>query len=349
MRTFARLPYKLNINEISYSGSDSSFGNQFDSLRGFNSARSSEDEDAKKIESLRLEGSIASHCFVYHDRCPICRTKKTASLLFTKYSFKHYQCPECQSIYVSPSLSQKYIIENFYSDNFYPFLAAVNSEVQDKYDIKRFDDLIPAIAHGWEPNFNLLDLGCGGGLFLQRCSSLKSNPYGVDCLLSAVKHAQKKFNINVAYSSAIDFLESSSLQYHAVIALELLDHVVEPLQLLAAISSKVKTGGMFIMSVRNSLSLAVEILNEACPMFLGHLHLNFWSPSCLSSTLAEYGFEIEFMYSYISYLPTLQSIANTNKSVALSLGNLKTASPQSIVEEMKGYKLVAGFRKVSSK
>ena len=349
MRTFAPLPYQLNINEISYSGSDSAYGNQFDSLRGFNSARSSEDKDAKIIECLRSEGSIASHSFVDHDRCPICKAKKTPSLLFTKYSFKHYQCSECKAIYVSPSLSQKYIIKNFYADNYYPFLATVNSDVQDKYDIKRFDDLIPAITHDWEPDFNLLDLGCGGGLFLQRCSSLNFNMYGVDCLLSAVKHAKKKFNINVAYSNAIDFLESSSMQYNVVTALELLDHVVEPSQLLVAISSKVKPGGRFIMSVRNSLSLAVEILNGACPMFLGHLHLNFWSPSSLSTSLIDYGFQIEFMYSYISYMPTLRAIAKTNQSVALSLSNFKTASPQSIVEEMKGYKLVACFRKISSK
>ena len=346
MQIFTSLPYKLNISEISYSGSDSIYGSQFDLLRGFDSARSYEDEDANKIVRLRSKGLLPSTSLVYHDCCPVCDARNISSPLFTKYSFNHYQCPECQSIFVSPSLSQSYIIQNFYSDKHYPFLDAVNSSIQDKFDIKRFDDLMPAISHCWEPDANLLDIGCGGGLFLQRCRSLKFNLYGIDCLLSAVKFAKKKFDISIDYSNAFDYLKSSHREYHVITAFEFLDHIVDPKQTLAAISARLVQGGIFLMSVRNSLSLAAEILKEECPMFLGHLHLNFWSPSSLSSSLIDFGLKIEFMYSYISYLPTLQSISSTNNSVAQSLENLRFLTPQSIVDDMKGYKLVACFRKL---
>jgi len=339
MIIFKNLSYKIKIDEIRYSGSDSALGNQFDNLRGFSEARHFEDELAEKFMIMERLGSLSSADIFDHESCPICGGVKKPKFLFDKSGYKHWRCSLCEAIFVAPSLSQSFILNNVYNDQAYPFLDAVNSDVQRPLDTLRFQDLLPVLLDRRKSIRRILDLGCGGGLFLSVCKAAGLSAFGVDCLSAAVNYGKKNFNVDIHYDDVFNFLTSTSEKYDAITAFELLDHIVEPNNLIKLIKQRLSPGGVLILTVRNSRSLAAEVMQKQCPMFLGYAHLNFWSPDSIIKMAIKYNFDLEFMYSFVSYKSRVIEYLRGNSASETSIQEIGSSSE--IIGNLKGYKLTA--------
>ena len=121
-------------------------------------------------------------------------------------------------------------------------------------------------------NFNILDLGCGGGLVCEPLARLGANITGVDFvkqnIIAAKKHA-KKSNANIEYLHLnINNLKLKK-KYDAVLILEVLEHIEDWKKIIINVKKLLKPGGKIIISTINrnfvskffAIFIAENILN----------------------------------------------------------------------------------------
>jgi len=121
-------------------------------------------------------------------------------------------------------------------------------------------------------NFNILDLGCGGGLVCEPLAQLGANITGIDFvkqnIIAAKKHAKKsKTNIEYLHQD-INNLKLKK-KYDAVLILEVLEHIEDWKKIIINVNKLLKPGGKMIISTINrnffsklfAIFIAENILN----------------------------------------------------------------------------------------
>ena len=121
-------------------------------------------------------------------------------------------------------------------------------------------------------NFNILDLGCGGGLVCEPLARLGANITGIDFvkqnIIAAKKHA-KKTNANIEYlHQNINNLKLKK-KYDAVLILEVLEHIEDWKKIIINVKKLLKPRGKIIISTINrnffsklfAIFIAENILN----------------------------------------------------------------------------------------
>ncbi len=113
-------------------------------------------------------------------------------------------------------------------------------------------------------NFEILDLGCGGGLVSESLSRLGANVTGIDFVKNNIEVAKlhsikKKLKIN--YKNANIEKLNFKKKYDIIIMYEILEHLDDWQSLLKKITKNLKNNGVIIISTinRNPLSKLVAI------------------------------------------------------------------------------------------
>lgn len=101
-----------------------------------------------------------------------------------------------------------------------------------------------------------LDVGCGGGILAEALARKGALVTGIDLAeksLSVAKLHGLESGVNVRYefSSAEDLAESEANSYDLVCCMEMLEHVPEPSEVIAACATLAKPGGRVFFSTIN--------------------------------------------------------------------------------------------------
>ena len=128
---------------------------------------------------------------------------------------------------------------------------------------KRFkrDPLVGAPLAG----LDLLDVGCGAGLFLEPLARLGANALGVDPSAASIEVARRhaeETGAKVAYRVAtVEELAAEPERFDVVSAMEVIEHSADPAGFVAAAATLLKPGGIFLASTINrtlrSFALAI--------------------------------------------------------------------------------------------
>jgi 2-polyprenyl-3-methyl-5-hydroxy-6-metoxy-1,4-benzoquinol methylase len=133
----------------------------------------------------------------------------------------------------------------------------------------------------------LLDVGCGSGRFLQLALHRGWKAQGVEISLPAVQVALS-LGLPVFHGTLEDFLEKNAApDCDAVVAFEVLEHVVDPLGFLTMLGKAASPGGVVAISVPNARDpfIFLDPRPEAQPP----VHLQFFTRKALRTALARVG------------------------------------------------------------
>jgi 2-polyprenyl-6-hydroxyphenyl methylase/3-demethylubiquinone-9 3-methyltransferase len=112
---------------------------------------------------------------------------------------------------------------------------------------------------------DLLDVGCGAGLFAEPLARLGADVIGVDpspaAIAAARRHAEET-GARLAYRAAtVEELAAEPQRFDIVCAMEVVEHAANPKRFVATAASLVKPGGLFLASTLNrtlkSFALAI--------------------------------------------------------------------------------------------
>lgn len=113
----------------------------------------------------------------------------------------------------------------------------------------------------------ILDVGCGGGILSEPLARIGAEVTGIDSSLELIEIAKAHAlldttlsgRVNYIHSSIENFEEEHAQAYDAVVASEILEHVIDQWLFLKCCSNTLKPGG----------SLFVTTLNKTLPSWLG--------------------------------------------------------------------------------
>ena len=102
---------------------------------------------------------------------------------------------------------------------------------------------------------DLLDLGCGAGLFAEPMARLGASVLGVDpsagSIESARRHAEETGATATYRAATVEDLIAEPQRFDVVSAMEVVEHVADPAGFVAAAASLIKPGGLFLASTLN--------------------------------------------------------------------------------------------------
>jgi 2-polyprenyl-6-hydroxyphenyl methylase/3-demethylubiquinone-9 3-methyltransferase len=102
----------------------------------------------------------------------------------------------------------------------------------------------------------IVDVGCGGGILSEALAKEGAQVTGIDLSELSIKAAQhhaksQGLNIDYRYESVEDLAARQAGQYDAVTCMEMLEHVPDPNQTIAACAKLLKPGGHAYFSTIN--------------------------------------------------------------------------------------------------
>ncbi|HGJ63840.1 TPA: class I SAM-dependent methyltransferase [bacterium] len=178
--------------------------------------------------------------------CDICKSTKIA-FHHRYYQFPVIVCNSCGFIRAReiPSDSE---LKNYYSRYFYEEDVAI-----DKLTRKRYLSILDRLEFVRKTN-KIIDFGCGTGLFLQVAKERGWDIIGVEISEMAIQHLGKK---NIPYLIS-DIPVTLYEQFDAVICIEVIEHVVNPIQTIDMFSKLLRSGGYLYLTTPNisTISLA---------------------------------------------------------------------------------------------
>jgi 2-polyprenyl-6-hydroxyphenyl methylase / 3-demethylubiquinone-9 3-methyltransferase len=204
------------------------------------------------------------------------------------------------------------------------FAALAQSWWDPKGPSKPLHDLNPLRLKFIQDSVNLsgadaLDVGCGGGILTEALARSGARSLGIDLSQAVLEVAElhaleAKLKVDYRAISAEELAAQQPGAFDLVTCMEMLEHVPQPAQTLAALAALVKPGGNVVVSTlnRKPLAFAVAIIGaEYLARILPrgtHEYLKFIRPSELARWGRAAGLELVDLRG-ITYNPLTRSFS----------------------------------------
>lgn len=148
----------------------------------------------------------------------------------------------------------------------------------------------------------LLDIGTGQGVFVEEAKKAGYEAQGIDLCAALVAKAQAR-GLDVQYKAAEELDTSDGARFDVVTMMDLIEHVPEPLAVLATVRKLLKPNGELVVYTPNHRSAVVLMARALGRMgadfavreIFGSNHLTFFDDRTLRALLLKAGFPIRTM------------------------------------------------------
>ncbi len=232
--------------------------------------------------------------------CPTCKEEpETSRIIMTKDGFTYRKCGVCNVVYVSPILKENVLIEMYKkSDYAKGWMQVLLNPVEQKFNQSKFEQGIKQIEEIIGRKGKILDVGCAVGQFLNIAKKVGWEVTGTELNKEECAYCQNMGLKVLDKPLTIDLFPSDT--FDAVTLWEVLEHVLYPKDILKNIYKILKPSGVLLIVVPNLDSLAAQILQEKCNMFLGISHITMFNNTTLTNVLEDEGFNIIHRSTIIS-------------------------------------------------
>lgn len=146
------------------------------------------------------------------------------------------------------------------------------------------------------PLGRLLDIGCGGGAFLNKMKASGWTVEGLDFDSEAVRAAIETYGVQARVGS-LEEIGYASESFDAITMHHVIEHVYHPVTLLREIRRILKPGGRLIVVTPNSNSWGHEWFGENWRGLEPPRHVRLFNSRALARTAAAAGFQKIHVYS----------------------------------------------------
>lgn len=198
--------------------------------------------------------------FFHIKNCLLCGNNESKEV-FEIDGFSYHECLSCKSIYTKPHLRDG-VLDALYSDGTYQIYqdklvkksSAIRKGILEERKYSQIKSLLDT------PSPSLLDIGCGGGTFLDVCKHNGCYVEGVDPSPVASESILKKYNIHVHQG---DFNKITFEKTYDVITLwGVLEHVSDPISTIKKASELLNKDGIIAFEVPSADCFLSEYLKK---------------------------------------------------------------------------------------
>lgn len=182
--------------------------------------------------------------------CKICN-HPNSNITYKLKNASIYVCEKCKfhySSYLDPNSSTDAFIENTpVQDSIKIYL-----KTQLQHNKIRFENHVNIVKQLLieKQNAKILDVGCGGGLFLSLLNRDKFECYGIEPELNRLKFARQETNLKNIFSFPIEssyWKEHHSNSFDIITIWDVIEHVNDPKSILFSAKQLLKPGGYIII------------------------------------------------------------------------------------------------------
>ncbi len=155
------------------------------------------------------------------------------------------------------------------------------------------------------PGRRLLEVGCGNGHFLVEARERGWTVAGLELSRSHVERARAR-GLDVRHGILEDGLFDAE-PFHAVVAIEVLEHVPDPASFLAQCTRRLAPGGALFLTTPNFGSLTRRVVGAEWSV-LGAEHVTLASPEGLRTALERAGHEVVELASRSLFLSEYRAL-----------------------------------------
>jgi SAM-dependent methyltransferase len=180
-------------------------------------------------------------------------------------------------------------------------------------------------------NLKVLDVGAGGGIFLNLLKELGIESVGIEPSVQLARVGREMFGVNLKEGT----LKQTPYPYghfDLVTLLEVIEHLENPRKEIQLVKKYLKAKGMVFLVTPNIKSLSAHILGRKWWSFR-QMHFQYFSPSSLDNLMSRAGFRLEWAGCFFKTFPIDYYLSNLmpksiyiptyiNFNLCLSLGDM---------------------------
>ncbi len=259
----------------------------------------SEDEWLRQFAD---EQGVVKDQYTVQVPCPCCGSDQ-GKALFVKHHF-HFERCQCGTIYVNPRFDEGRL-NDYYATrerrlNYNRVLSANNNEefrIEEIFvpRVKYIRGVLENSGRSFEPQTQLLDIGCASGQFLSSFQSLNIDGpklFGVEASGDLALIAQQRLPgakiIGLPFRSGL--IEAASMDI--VTLWEVIEHIFDPHMFLKNVANVMKPGAHLFLSVPNIEGFDIQILWDTGNAFSPPSHLNYFNKSTINKLMERVGLAV---------------------------------------------------------
>lgn len=219
-----------------------------------------------------------------------CQCGHQAKFKFKLRNFNFFDCQQCSLRFVSPRYLATDIYDNDYfqgASHGFGFTNYEEDKIASQEYLKKY---LKWIQVNTLPSSNkLLDVGAANGYFVDLANKSHFDASGLEISNSAVDWAKKLKRPVI--QGTLETLENG-IEYDVITALDVLEHVPEPLNFLRIARSKLSKDGIILINVPYVGSFFSKISGKNWHAYLPPEHWMYFNKKSLRIMLKMAGFEL---------------------------------------------------------
>jgi len=230
-----------------------------------------------------------------HVHCPLCDFESSTvkisgvdRLIGGTHAFTLRFCDNCSMLYLDPRPDVE-SIPLLYPDSYRPY-GYLRSRFRQIFRHIRLRIRAALIVTRLKPGGTILEIGCGDGELLAEMQRRSFKVKGIELNQAAAARAVQKygFDIEVGTFTQAKLVNDS---FDAIILYHVLEHLIDPLEVLKKLKKTLKCGAVLVIGTPNSDSLEARIFGNHWVGYDLPRHLFTFSEKKLVETLKNMGFK----------------------------------------------------------
>lgn len=266
-------------------------------------------------------------------RCPVCDGDQTR-LRFVKQGFSVVRCLACRVHYVNPRPTVDRLASLYREEYFAQGRPESSGSQHLQHGAMKLATarLRLRLLRKFTAKGLLVDVGCGGGFFVQAAGEAGWSAIGLEPSAAAVRQGMRERLLRRERPVRIvaGRLEEAPVargRFDAVTMLDVLEHVAHPRHFLDEARNLLAPGGVLVVETPNMAGWAPRLMGSRHPWVRPLEHLTYFTPPALRLLLERAGFRVRHLqgraYKVLTLDYVLSLTAATNpRLTALTHGTV---------------------------